>query len=241
MDWLSTLWQRVSATQEPLPPAIAAITMAVAALVVLTPGAWHLARHAITIAHEGGHAVAATLSGRRLSGIRLHADTSGLTLSRGRTRGPGMVMTLLAGYPAAGLLGLGAAWMLSRGFAVGMLWALLGLLTLLLLQVRNWFGLWSVLVTGAILVFVTWFGAPDVQGIFSLLVTTFLLLGSVRTVLELQASRRRRRGGLSDADQLARITRVPGIFWVGLLLAITIGCAVASAVLLGVTSWLPGT
>lgn len=152
-----------------------------------------------------------------------------------------MVMTLLAGYPAAGLLGLGAAWMLSRGFAVGMLWALLGLLTLLLLQVRNWFGLWSVLVTGAILVFVTWFGAPDVQGIFSLLVTTFLLLGSVRTVLELQASRRRRRGGLSDADQLARITRVPGIFWVGLLLAITIGCAVASAVLLGVTSWLPGT
>ena len=38
---------------------------------------------AVTIAHEGGHAVAALLTGRRLRGIRLHSDTSGLTLSAG--------------------------------------------------------------------------------------------------------------------------------------------------------------
>jgi len=44
--------------------------------------------------------------------------------------------------------------------------------------------------------------------------TWFLLLGGVRPVIELQ--RERRRGGprRTDADQLARLTRVPGAVWV---------------------------
>ena len=45
---------------------------------------WRVVRNAITIAHEGGHAAAAVLTGRRLRGIRLHSDTSGLTIMKGK-------------------------------------------------------------------------------------------------------------------------------------------------------------
>ena len=70
---------------------------------------WRLLRFVVTIAHEGGHAVAAVLVRRELAGIRLHSDTSGVTLSRGRASGPGMVFTAVSGYPAPSLLGVAFA------------------------------------------------------------------------------------------------------------------------------------
>ncbi|TFD89065.1 M50 family metallopeptidase [Cryobacterium serini] len=233
MDVLLDIWQRMTTPHAMLEPLIAWLTVAAAVLIVLFPPLWRLSRHAITIVHEGGHGVVAVLSGRRLGGIRLHSDTSGLTVSRGRPTGPGMIFTLLAGYPAAALLGLGAAWLLSLGYDVGLLWVLLLLLALLLVQIRNWFGLWSVAVTGAVVFGVSWFGSPQVQGVFALLVTLILLLGSLRTSLELQQSRSRRSGSSSDADQLARLTHIPGIFWVAVFIVVQLLCVVQSARLLG--------
>jgi hypothetical protein len=151
MDVLLGIWERVAARHAPLPLPAAWLTIAAAALIVLVPATWRVGRHVITIVHEGGHAVAATLTGRPLGGIRLHSDTSGLTVSRGRPSGPGMILTILAGYAAPPLLGLGAARMLGLGYDVGLLWLLLAGLALLLVQIRNWFGLWSVAVTGAVL------------------------------------------------------------------------------------------
>jgi len=233
MDVLLDIWQRMTTPHAALAPLTAWLTVAGAAAIALFPPAWRLARHAITIVHEGGHGVVAVLSGRRLGGIRLHSDTSGLTVSRGRPSGPGMIFTLLAGYPAAALLGLGAAWLLSLGYDVGLLWTLLAALALLLIQIRNWFGLWSVAVTGAVIFAVTWFGSEQVQGAFALLVTAFLLLGALRTSLELQQSRSRRAGFSSDADQLARLTHIPGIFWVAVFLGVQLLCVALSARLLG--------
>ncbi|TFD54362.1 M50 family peptidase [Cryobacterium sp. Hh11] len=233
MDLLLDIWQRMTTPQAALAPLTAWLTVAAAAAVVFFPPVWRLARHAITIVHEGGHGVVAVVCGRRLGGIRLHSNTSGLTVSRGRPSGPGMIFTLLAGYPAPALLGLGAAWLLSRGYDLGLLWALLAALALLLVQIRNWFGLWSVAVTGAIVFGVSWFGTPQLQGVFALLVTAFLLLGALRTSLELQQSRSRRAGSSSDADQLARLTHVPGLFWVAVFLGVQLGCVTLAAILLG--------
>ena len=233
MDVLLDIWQRMTTPHAALEPLIAWLTVAAAAVIVLFPPMWRLARHVITIVHEGGHGIVAVLSGRRLGGIRLHSDTSGLTVSRGRATGPGMIFTLLAGYPAAALLGLGAAWLLSLGYDVGLLWVLLVLLAVLLVQIRNWFGLWSVAVTGAVVFSVSWFGSPRVQGVFALLVTLVLLFGSLRTSFELQQSRSRRGGSSSDADQLARLTHIPGIFWVAVFTAVQLICVALSAQLLG--------
>jgi hypothetical protein len=160
VEVLGEIWARVAETQ-PLPdqPLVLAAA-ALALLAVWLRPAWRRTRHVVTIAHEGAHGVVAALSGRRLAGIRLHSDTSGLTLSKGRPRGPGMVATAAAGYVGPALLGLGAALLLSTGRSVAVLWLLLLLLALLLLQIRNLFGLWSVLVTGAALLAVSWW-LPD--------------------------------------------------------------------------------
>ncbi len=105
-------------------------------------------------------------------------------------------------------------------FATG--WALLLLLALLLVQIRNWFGLWSVLATGAVVFAATWWLPPEGQAAFALLATWFLLLAAPRTVLELQSARRRRRAPDSDADQLARLTNAPAALWLLLFHAVAL-------------------
>ena len=230
-ETLSELWSRVVAAQ-PVPAApVVLVTAGVALLLVLIPALWRVSRHLVTVAHEGGHAVAAVLSGRRLTGVRLHSDTSGLTVSRGRPRGPGMVITLLAGYTGPAVLGLAAAAVLSTGRALALLWGVLVLLGLLLLQIRNLFGLWVVLVCGAGVLAVSWWLPPQHQFAVALTLTFVLLLGAPRAVLELL---RTRRSGArtSDPDQLARLTRVPAGVWIGLLAVVTGGATAGGAALL---------
>jgi hypothetical protein len=229
---LQRIGDDVVGTQPPLEPRLGVIAIAAALAVVVMPGVWRVARHLLTIVHEGGHAVAALVSGRQLSGIKLHADTSGLTVSRGKARGPGMVLTAVAGYPAPALAGLGGALLINLERDLLALWSGLFLLTLMLLQIRNFFGLYVVLVAGLLLVAVTWWGSADVHGFAAWCLTTFLLLGAPRTVVELQVARRRSRGRTSDADVLARITPLPAIIWVGLMLLITLACAAGGALLL---------
>jgi hypothetical protein len=229
VDALGRFWAQVTATAPDLRTEVLLGTAAVAALLVLSPALWHLTRHVVTIAHEGAHGMVALAAGRRLAGIRLHSDTSGLTVSAGRPAGLGMVLTCAAGYIGPGLFGLGAAALLASGHAIGLLWALLALLALLLVQIRNWYGLWSVLVTGAVVFAATWWLPPEGQAAFAALATWFLLLAAPRTVLELQTSRRKRRVPDSDADQLARLTPLPALFWVGAFLAVDVGALALGA------------
>jgi len=229
VDILVGVWRRAMTTQPAPPGGVVAVTAVLAVLLVWAPGAWPVTRHVVTIAHEAAHGFAALLSGRRLHGIRLHSDTSGLTVSAGRTTGPGMVMTAAAGYVGPGLLGLGAAALLAHHRAVGLLWALLIMLALLLIQVRNWFGLWSVLLSAAAVFAVSWWLQPQLQSAFAYLLTWFLLLAAPRPVLELQTLRRRTSARSSDADQLARLTWVPAIAWVGFFLVVTVGSCVVGA------------
>jgi hypothetical protein len=229
VEFVGRFWARVTTTVPDLSTAVLLATAALAAVLVLSPAFWRATRHVVTIAHEGAHGVVALAAGRRLSGIRLHSDTSGLTLSAGRPTGLGMVLTCAAGYTGPGLFGLGAAALLAAGHAVGLLWALLGLLTLLLVQIRNWYGLWSVLVTGAAVFAATWWLPPEGQAVFGAVATWFLLLAAPRTVLELQTARSRRRAPDSDADQLARLTPLPALFWVGVFLAVDVGALVLGA------------
>ncbi|GIG41583.1 M50 family metallopeptidase [Cellulomonas phragmiteti] len=221
---LGGLWDEVT-TPQPAPGRVMVLVVGGVVLAALTlPFVWHLLRHGLTIVHEAAHAAVAVLAGRRLSGIRVHSDTSGLTVSRGRPRGPGMVATVAAGYPGPAVLGVAAAWLLSQGYALGVLWLLLVVVALVLLQIRNWYGLWAVLVSGAVLVVVTLWASAQVQTVVAAGLTWFFLLGAPRAVLEMQVQRRRvrRRGGRdeSDAGLLAGLTHVPAVVWVGVFLLV---------------------
>jgi Peptidase M50B-like len=245
---LQHLWDRVTGTQPAPPDWVVAVSGAVALIVVFNGWFWHLTRNAITIAHEGGHALVSLLAGRRLQGIRLHSDTSGETRSRGRPDGPGLVLTTMAGYLTPPLLGAGAACLLAAHHVVLLLWLLLVLLAATLLAIRNAYGALAVLVTAAVVVAVTWLAAARVQAGFGYAAAWFLLLGGVRPVVELQRSRGRARryrraaapgrvmwqgrGPQSDADQLAGLTRVPGGVWVALFLLVAFAALALGAWLL---------
>jgi len=235
LSGMSVFWERLAGTQ-PVPPAwVVAASGAAALLLVLNAGTWRVARNAITIAHESGHALASLLSGRRLYGIRLHADTSGETVSRGKRTGPGMVFTALAGYLTPPLLGAGAAWLLAAHHVVATLWLLLALLAATFLAIRNAFGVLAVLLAAAAVGAVTWYASATVQAVFGYGVAWFLLFGGVRPLVELHRQRRRGRARHSDADQLANLTRVPGGVWLALFGLIAVG-----ALVLGARLMIPG-
>jgi peptidase M50B-like protein len=155
-------------------PWVVALSAALAVSAVAVPRFWRWTRHVSTIVHEAGHAIVALLTGRRLAGIRLHSDSSGVTVSVGRPRGPGMVAMLAAGYPAPAFLGLGAAALLRADRADVLLWGLVVVLAGLALQIRNWFGAWTILATGAVVFAVTWWLPPGWHRAFAYLVTWFL-------------------------------------------------------------------
>jgi hypothetical protein len=240
IDGVTDLWDELFGAQPDPPGLLVLVTALIALAVVFARPLWRIARNAITIAHEGGHALIALLTGRKLRGIRLEFDTSGLTLSAGRPTGPGMVLTLMAGYIAPSLIGLAGAWILGGNRITLLLWLAVVLLLLMLINIRNLFGVVSLLVTGAIVVAVSWYATPEVQAAFAYVGVWFLLFGGVRPVFELQSLRSRGRMPESDADQLAHITHVPALFWVGFFLVVNLVALAAGAFLLG-GQWLPSS
>lgn len=210
----------------------AVIAAAVGAALALLPPVWVFTRHVVTLVHEGGHAMVALLTGRRLNAVRLHSDTSGHTISSGRPRGPGMVAMAAAGYLAPSVLGLACIWLVATDHTAWALWAALSTLALMLLYVRNWFGLLVVAAAGGAVAALIWRTATDVQDFAATALAWFLLVAAPRTTLDLWSHRRRTRSRTTDADLLARLTHVPAAVWNALLLLATVGALVLAIGLL---------
>ena len=204
------------------------LAAALALVAVVWSAMWRWTRTVVTIAHEGGHAMVAVLAGRGLTGIRLHADTSGLTVSTGARRGPGLVFTFLGGYPAPSLLGLGGALLVAVDRSALLLWIALGLLAVTLVHVRNGYGVLAVLATGALVAAVAYWGGSRLQAGFAAGLCWFLLFGGLRAVRELGRGRRRGRPRDSDADMLAGLTRVPAGMWSALFWLLAGGAVIAA-------------
>ncbi|GGT99758.1 M50 family metallopeptidase [Actinomadura citrea] len=229
---IADLWHRVTGTQPDPPWWLVALVGLVALASVVHGPTWRMARNTVTIAHEGGHALVALLFGRKLDGIKLHSDTSGVTVSRGKPHGLGMIFTAMAGYVTPPLLGLLFALLLEDGRITLMLWFSLALLAGMLIMIRNAYGALSVIVTGAMVFAVSWLGSATVQAGFAYLAAWFLLLAGTRPVIELQRMRARHMAPSSDADQLHHLTGVPGLAWVGLFAATALVALLAGGALL---------
>lgn len=211
--WHSLLAE-ITATPAYGPWWVTALAAVLATSAVLAPPAWPVARNVVTIAHEGGHAAVAALTGRRLNGIRLHSDTSGVTVSSGRPTGPGMVATAFAGYVAPSLAGLAAAAVAGHGRSTALLAAAFALLAVMVVFIRNAWGLLTVTVTAAALAGILWWAPPPVHAAAGAVLAWFLLIAGPRPVWELHVKRRHGQAPESDADQLALLTGIPGVVWV---------------------------
>jgi hypothetical protein len=182
-------------------------------------------RPVVTIAHEAGHALVALLVGRRLTGIRLHSDSSGLTVTHGQARGAGLVATGAAGYPAPSVVGLAWAWTISADLVTAMLWSAVAMVVAMLLKIRNPFGVLSLVGTGLAAGALARWGTPEWQLTFAATMTWLMLIGGLRSVAESWRSRRRNSPGQGDADLLASLTVLPaGVWSAGFLL-----CSLAGA------------
>ena len=143
-----------------------------------------------------------------------------------------MAFTLFAGYVAPALIGLAGAFVLGGNRITLLLWVAIAPLLAMLVMIRNVYGALALVVTGGVVLVVSLYADARVQAVFAYTAVWFLLLGGVRPVGELQ--RQRRRGGMpySDADQLARVTHVPGLVWVGLFGLVNLAALVVGALLL---------
>jgi hypothetical protein len=130
------------------------------------------------------------------------------------------------------------AWLLGGNRITLLLWLTVVLLLLMLINIRNLFGVLSLLITGAIVFIVSWYASAQVQAVFAYAGVWFLLFGGVRPVFELQSLRSRGRMPESDADQLGHVTHVPALFWVTVFLVVDIAALVVGAFLLA-GQWLP--
>ncbi len=232
MNEIARIWDQMSGSQAAPPGWVVGAAGLAAAAIVLNTLTWRLAGKVITIAHEGGHALVSLMVGRQLEGIRLHADSSGVTHSRGRGSGLGLVATAAAGYISPPVLGAGAAWLLDARHLAAMLWLTLALLVATLLVIRNAFGVLAVLATAGGVLAVALLAPALVQAGFAYASAWFLLFGGLRPVLELPRRQLKGRAGLSDADHLFRLTRIPTGLWVTLFHLVSLAALAVGGLLL---------
>jgi hypothetical protein len=144
-----------------------------------------------------------------------------------------MVATLMAGYLFPSLIGLGGAAMLAAHRITATLWILIALLLLMLLMIRNLYGVVAVVVTGGVAFVVSWYASTQVQAVFTYFAVWLLLIGGVRPLFELAGQRRRREVSGSDVDQLASLTHVAGVLWLAFFIFVTCALLVFGVSLLG--------
>lgn len=228
MAALMSLWDWLRVPSAPLSTTLAWLALLVGALLAILPGGWLSTRLFATYIHETGHAVAALATGRIVTGIRVNADSSGLTSTWGRQGSLGQLITTFAGYPAPALAGWGALAAAQSGHARWALAAALGTSGLLLLAQRSWRGLLLTVATGAgALLLAADTGSAGALALAA--VAGYLLVASPRTLVDLHIVRRSttgRRGMVahSDADMLAAQTSLPAAVWESLFLAVCLLC-----------------
>lgn len=206
LEALPALSRQASAA--PAGSQLVAVTSGLVAL-VLSLIVWPLVLFAVIIAHEGGHALTASMMGGTVDSIHVYGknDPRGRGLTTHSGLGPlGRFFTTLAGYVGPSIFGLGGAVLLAGGHSVAVLWLSLVFLLLALLQMGNVLGRVATVATGAVLVLVLRYASPDGRTFFAYTWVWFLLFGGFGHVIA--------TGWHSgDATTLRKRTLVPAVLW----------------------------
>ncbi|MBM2622141.1 M50 family metallopeptidase [Actinoplanes sp. LDG1-06] len=202
-------------------------TTAVVAFIAAVP-LWKITTHAITIAHEGGHAMFGSLTGLLVKRITVKPQGAGGTSFRQEKLGVFQTLAAgLAGYLGPSIFGLAGAWMLVHGISPrSILLMTLVLMAMLLVMVRNFFGFIAVPLTGLLVWAVAMRATEDVQLVFTYIWIWFLLMGGTRQIPELYGNWK--AGGEADTGHLEKATGLSSaffvaLFWLGSMAALIYG------------------
>lgn len=239
LDFVAERWA-VQAHAEP--GVVIALALGVV-VVTAVPRLWRVLRQASTIVHEMGHVLAAWATGRRVSGIKLHSDTSGVTTSSGKPYGLGLLITTLAGYPAPGALALGMAALASAGYAGASLTLFNVMLVLALLLSRNVVGVVSCVLALLAAGSIWWFNDETVVVYTAVALSVFYAVAGLRGTVDLvmvhlspmrHGRNRQHRGALKQrasgtdaarARSAVRAFPVPVFVWLMFFAAASAACA----------------
>jgi hypothetical protein len=204
----------------PLPGGEAALIGLAALVVVSVPFLWPVARHFNVMAHEGAHAIAASVLGFTLEAVILKREEGSTIFKAARGAALRVVIVAFVGYLGPSAFGLGAAKLIETGRVLTVLWLAIALLVLLFFLVGRSLGLISVPVAILLLVLVTrnahaWLEELVVYGM-----TWLLLLDGLRVAVAHGVK-------ASDAVKLSGTTRIHPRVWSLLWIA---GTAVAVAI-----------
>lgn len=198
---------------------------------------WRRTSVVVTVAHELGHALGGLFAGRKLTALRVRLDASGVTHTRGKASGFGMVVCAWAGYPAPAIAGLLAVLVAVKGWAAPGLFALGLLFIVCLLWARSPFTALVLLACAGASAALWWWAAPVVQSGAAVGVGAFLVLGGLRALTDTWRSRAWHRSrGESDAVALAMLTPIPASVWLASFWVAVAACAGGAAWMLGTTA-----
>ncbi|HEX9040801.1 MAG TPA: M50 family metallopeptidase [Trebonia sp.] len=205
----------------PLSAGESALIGLLVAVVVLVPLLGLPAAHFSGMAREGAHALLALILGLTVAEIVLDRHSGSRTSIVGE--GLRVVLVFLIGYLGPSLFGLGAALLISLGYAVAVLWLLVVLLVVVLFLLRGSFGLISVPFALLLLYWILRYAHVGTEVVAAYVVAWLLLLSGVRTVIA--------HGIHSGAtDNLRGHTHLPyshGLWWLlwlaGAVIALLLG------------------
>ena len=200
------------------------LALVVAAALSVPRRSWRYFGLLATATHEMGHAVAALLSGQRLSGIRLRLDHSGTTTTYSRSR-LASAWSYFWGYPVPAIVGAAFVWCGFSGWGPAAITAGGLALAASLLFLRNFAGI-IITVTAIVVTVLVILLVPEAfVGHVAVILGVALLVAAVRDLTKLAHlhMRRRERLASSDAYLLWRATSVPSAVWIVLFAALVAG------------------
>ena len=209
-------------------PALDAVVIGLLALIVVYGGTlWTIANHAETVVHESAHALTGIAAGRSIRSVTIDQDGGGGTVMVPDS-GFGFGVAAFAGYIGPSAAGLLAAWLISIGHIVAVLWLGGLLLAAMVLLVRNFFGGIVILACGALLYLILRYTTAGVETAVAYGVTWFLLLSAPKIAL----SAAKKPKDVADAKILAGMTFLWRSAWCFLWLAGAIAALVAGGAML---------
>lgn len=189
----------------------------IALILVVFTGTW--AASLVTVAHEMGHVVVATFSGRNPSGFMINEDRGGGMTTYQGGWGVSRIFVSFAGYPMPSVLGLAGSYLVLAGKSWSVLWAAFFLLLAAFLFARTLFTTIVVVLAGAGIGWAAIWGSADIKGLVAVTLVWWLLLGSLRSLANLGWG-----ADESDAGNLARFTWIPAFVWVLIFWFIALYC-----------------
>jgi Peptidase M50B-like len=201
-----------------------ALAVVAAAALSVPRRSWRYFGLLATATHEMGHAVAAVLSGQRLSGIRLRLDHSGTTTTYSRSR-LATAWSCFWGYPVPAIVGAAFVWCGFSGWGPAAIAGGAVALAASLLFLRNLTGVLITSAAMAITLLLILFVPAAFVGHVAVVLGLALLVAAVRDLIKLTHVHLRRRDRLasSDAYLLWRATSVPSAVWILLFAALVAG------------------